>query len=314
MKGIDGETPLMVMNICGTINFIKIKNINDREWEIDNDEYKSMSPYRLWDGKIWSFIKKVTRHQTSGETCRITTFSGQLTVTDEYPLIQQINNETLITYNVYPLKNVLYNNNPFKIPSQNIECLQKTESEHYAFVLGAIFACNKDSTKFDLVSENETLLRRCKFFLEKKHSIKFVIVKNKGLFSLRPGMDEPEIIKKYQIFYDDDKDKIVPKCILKCKYIYKHFICGFCKANISTVHGQIGTAGLVFILNFLGTKFDIIEKSPNVFSIIQQTFKYRGMVRSVKKINPLSMYSYNVQTVSGKFQCGIGTTIVKCVN
>lgn len=135
------------------------------------------------------------------------------------------------------------------------------------------------------------------------------------------------LVEKYRkLFYNDKKYKIVPDIILNAPYkIREAFFMGYYAGDGSkkdpaltiTNKGEIGTAGMFFLMRSLGYKVSINTRGdkPDVYKITGSTpsKKFRYESNAVKKIDDYTNefdYIYDIETANHHFAAGIGEMVV----
>ena len=135
------------------------------------------------------------------------------------------------------------------------------------------------------------------------------------------------LVEKYRkLFYNDKKYKIVPDIIFNAPYkIREAFFMGYYAGDGSkkdpaltiTNKGEIGTAGMFFLMRSLGYKVSINTRGdkPDVYKITGSTpsKKFRYESNAVKKIDDYTNefdYIYDIETANHHFAAGIGEMVV----
>ena len=135
------------------------------------------------------------------------------------------------------------------------------------------------------------------------------------------------LVEKYRkLFYNDKKYKIVPDIIFNTPYkIREAFFMGYYAGDGSkkdpaltiTNKGEIGTAGMFFLMRSLGYKVSINTRGdkPDVYKITGSTpsKKFRYESNAVKKIDDYTNefdYIYDIETANHHFAAGIGEMVV----
>lgn len=127
------------------------------------------------------------------------------------------------------------------------------------------------------------------------------------------------------LFYDKDKYKKVPMCILNAPVeVRAEFVRGYRVANGSKTgpqrtdcKGKIGCQGLYYLFCSLGENVSINtrESKPDIFQL-NSTGKFRKNPTAIKKIidlgyNDENEFVYDIETTRGRFFAGIGRLILK---
>lgn len=134
-------------------------------------------------------------------------------------------------------------------------------------------------------------------------------------------------VEKYRsLFYNDRKYKKIPDEVLNAPYsIREAFFMGYYAGDGSkkdpsltlTNKGEIGCAGLFFLLRSIGYQVSINTRSdkPDIYKLTGSTSmqKFRYHPNAVKKIEPYQtedMYIYDIETENHHFAAGIGEMVV----
>ena len=135
-------------------------------------------------------------------------------------------------------------------------------------------------------------------------------------------------VEKYRaLFYDDRKYKKVPDIVLNAPYFIREaFFMGYYAGDGSkkdpalclTNKGEIGSAGLFFLLRSIGYQVSINTRAdkPDTYKLTGSTpkQKLRYAPNAVKKIEPYKIdedeYIYDIQTENHHFAAGVGQLVV----
>jgi hypothetical protein len=135
------------------------------------------------------------------------------------------------------------------------------------------------------------------------------------------------IVEKYRsLFYDKDKYKKVPMCILNAPVeVRREFVRGYRVADGTKTgsqradcKGKIGCQGLYYLFCSLGENVSINtrESKPNIFRLNSTRGNFRKNPIAIKKIidlgyNDENEFVYDIETTRGRFSGGVGSLILK---
>jgi DNA polymerase elongation subunit (family B) len=225
-------------------------------------------------------------------------------------------------------------------------------SAELAFVWGVFFAdgsCGSYKQKggsvkhsWAITKKDNLLLERCiNIFATHEPTLSFKILdtlKSTSANKLVPGINQDiakeergtmkAFVEKYrELFYDNRKYKKVPDIVLNAPYsIREAFFMGYYAGDGSkkdpalclTNKGEIGTAGLFFLLRSIGYQVSINTRAdkPDTYKLTGSTpkQKFRFAPNAVKKIEPYEVeedeYIYDIQTENHHFAAGVGQLVV----
>ena len=223
-------------------------------------------------------------------------------------------------------------------------------SANLAFVWGTFFAdgsCGSYQQKsgmkhtWAINKKDNILLERCANILricepnlgfkildtlKSSHANKLVPHINHEIEKESRGTIKAYVEKYRSLFYDDRNYKKVPDVVLNAPYsIREAFFMGYYAGDGSkkdpaltlTNKGEIGCAGLFFLLRSIGYQVSINTRSdkPDTYKLTGSTpmQKFRYHPNAVKKIEPYQtedMYIYDIETENHHFAAGIGEMVV----
>lgn len=217
-------------------------------------------------------------------------------------------------------------------------------SAHEAFVWGVFFghgSCGVYETKWGpktswvINKADNLLLERCASILRKYEAgVDFKILdtmksckanKLKPISSIRGSI--VLLVEKYrELFYNDKKLKRVPDILFNAPYkVREAFFMGYYAGDGSkkdpaltiTNKGEIGTAGLFFIMRSIGYQVSINTRKdkPDTYKLIGSSpeKKQRYAANAVKKIEEYANnfdYIYDIETENHHFAAGVGEMVV----
>ena len=160
----------------------------------------------------------------------------------------------------------------------------------------------------------------------KSSHVNKLVVKQKSARKEYQGTKKAFVRKYRGLFYDERNYKKVPDEVLNAPYsIREAFFMGYYAGDGSkkdpalaiTNKGEIGCAGLFFILSSIGYQVSINTRSdkPDTYKLTGSTpmQKFRYHPNAVKKIEPYQTedeYIYDIETSNHHFAAGIGEMVV----
>lgn len=372
-----GDTPLLLKNIeTNKIEILKIKDLANK-WGNYHETKESceLNNYMTWTERGWTKIQRVIRHKFDSENkklLKIATHTGVVVVTDEHSLLDE-NRNMIDASKVNVGSKLLHsfpeisNDNTFE---PNIRCgdLELELSEETAYVLGFFMgdgSCgyyeNCDKSSFAFNNKDINVLKYIEKVLNEsygwnEYNWKILdTLESSNVYKLVPSKkstDYPLVnfIKSFrQLFYNDEKEKIVPNFILNSsKDIRYGFWVGLYDADgFKTNYGSIsrdmyddstqslkskiksnkircgqqidqkGTAvslGIYYLAKSLGYSVSINcrDDKKNIYRI-RVSDKLRKDPIEIKRITDWKYeeeYVYDLTTENHHFHAGVGSIIV----
>ena len=225
-------------------------------------------------------------------------------------------------------------------------------SAELAFVWGVFFAdgsCGSYSRQnqktlvctWAINKKDQFLLERCMNILiyheptvdfkildtMKSSNVNKLVAKQKSMKKEHKGTIKAFVEKYRELFYDNRKYKKVPDIVLNAPYsIREAFFMGYYAGDGSkkdpaltiTNKGEIGSAGLFFLLRSIGYQVSINTRGdkPDTYKLTGSTpnQKFRYAPNAVKKIEPYEVeedeYIYDIETSNHHFAAGVGQMVV----
>lgn len=189
---------------------------------------------------------------------------------------------------------------------------------------------NKQNTK--VLDQAKKFLEGCEPSFMRFHTID--TLESSGVYKLVPKGSLKYMVEKYRpLFYDKDDLKKVPTIILNAsreikEWFWKGYQTGDDdKARMAKGHvhfackGKIGAQGLLYIMKSLGyanIRVNTQEVKDNTYwiSTLSNKQRYDELKDKVDKVLQIKgateeEYVYDIETVSGRFHCGVGSVIAK---
>jgi len=119
--------------------------------------------------------------------------------------------------------------------------------------------------------------------------------------------------KKAMLIFRNNNLKKVPDEILNSSLdIQKSFFEGYCDGKVEfEVVGQVCAQGLCYIIKNIGYSYNITEKEYNIFTINvnKHVEDYPGEVKYIYETDYKDRFVYDIETVSGRINAGVGNMI-----
>ena len=349
---VTGDTPILLKK--DNIIYIEtIQSIFNEKEKIEYSGFKlfdkcirlekeySLSDYQVWSDIGWVDIKKVIRHKCDKKIYNILTHNGSVNVTEDHSLIDENGKP------IKPLECNLETRLLTSYPTFNYE-YKNYISKDRAYIYGFFYgdgSCDKydcsSGLKYSwaLNNSNLDLLEKLKQLIIKEYQnhipIIYDTIKSSGVYKLSVN-NQKQFIEEYRNkFYDLDRYKKVPTEILNSSNeVIQSFLEGYwaadgCRKDKSKIgctrfdnKGQIGSAGLYYLMKRLGYKTSIntCKDKDNIFCITVTKNNQHKIENQIKQISVIEKksdnimldYVYDIETSIGRFNAGIGEII--CFN
>lgn len=340
---VTGDTPLMIRLANGFVDIVTIETLANGEYE-PYDQFKAGQSNRkekqqasvdvqVWTDGVWADVNRVIRHKTRKRIFRVLTHTGCVDVTEDHSLLDAAG-QKLKPVDAKVGQELLHSfPNDFCSDCKDI-------SEEEAFAMGFFFgdgSCGDyncpsgrkrswalNNSNLDYLAEAQRCLEKCESSLGWKV---LDTIKSSGVYKLVPQGNVIYIVEKYRtLFYDKDKYKKVPMCILNAPFdVRSEFVRGYRMADgtkngpqRADCKGKIGGQGLYYLFRSLGENVSINtrESKPNIFRLNSTSGKFRKSATAIKKIIDLGYndeddFVYDIETTRGRFFGGIGSMILK---
>jgi hypothetical protein len=341
------DTPILLKDDDDDNIYIKtIDDLTDEYLMRDDGKEYGKTNLKVWGDGGWNEIKNVIRHKVDKEIYRVCTKTGSVCVTKDHSLLDHLGNkikptecranETKLMIG-HPIFDSFRDISLEKIMKDILDDkAERTLEEKQAFVYGFFYAdgtCGRYQTKtgikhtWAISKQNLDYLCLCKNYLkdlgyESKILNTMKSSKVYKLVVLRPKA----IVEEFRpLFYDKQKLKKIPDYILNADYnIRYNFFIGYymgdgCKKG-KTIRfcnkGQIGSAHLYYLSKSIGLRPRLLVRKdkPLIYSIAhvsgKRSMKTDNLVTKVECYNYEDKYVYDLETVNGTFQAGVGEIIV----
>lgn len=361
---VTGDTPLLLKYPNGQITLKTIETLSS-EWKsyeelkpfdtIESnrrEKQQSITDMEVWSDNGWNPIKRVIRHKCNKKIFRVNTHCGVVDVTEDHSLLdensQKLKAEDCIVNNTKLLQSFpefegnISGDDHLNDIMNSLNNLEATITEKRAFLYGFFYGdgscgyyqCNSgDKYSWAFNNADKKVLEIMKKWLTDIFSIDFKILEtmeSSGVYKLVPVGKIKMMVSLFRdLFYDKDKYKIVPDCILngtlqERKDFFKgYYLADGAKCNGTNLKnirmcnkGKIGASQLYYLMKSLGykTSLQIRSDKQDIYRLTSTIGKQRKAVNVIKKIIDMGHtndYVYDLETIKGKFQAGVGEIIVK---
>jgi DNA polymerase elongation subunit (family B) len=344
---VTGDTPILLMNdkneiFIKTIDTIGEKWLKYEQFKLDdikltNKEHDENIKYKVWTDKGWSEIKRVIRHKTYKKIYEVLTHTGCVRVTEDHSLLEPSGKQ------IKPIDCKIGTSLLHSFP-KIINKVENSLSLDKAYIYGFFFgdgSCGKYGEKSKVkytwalnnkdIEINYKLIEKLKNAYPLSNFKMLDTINSSGVYKIVPCCGNiKQFVEEYRsIFYDKDKHKIIPQCILNGSYNEKdEFLKGYyaadgcrkdtekCNCHRFDTKSQISAMNLYYLVKSLDYDASINKRKdkPEIFRITYSKNKFRKDPIKIKKINDLGYiddYVYDLETDVGHFQAGVGSMIVK---
>ncbi len=340
---VTGDTPVMVKHASGMVNIVTIETLANGDYE-PYEQFKSGQSNRrekqqakvnvqVWTDGVWADVNRVIRHKTKKRIFRVLTHAGCVDVTEDHSLLDAAGRK------LKPVDAKIGQELLHAFPTEFCSDCKDISTEE-AFVMGFFFgdgSCGDykcpsgrkrswalNNSNLEYLNEAQHCLQKCEPSLGWKV---LDTIKSSGVYKLVPQGNVKYIVEKYRpLFYDKDKHKKVPMCILNAPdEVRAEFVRGYRVADgtkkgpqRADCKGKIGCQGLYYLFCSLGENVSINtrESKPDVFRLTSTRGKFRKNPIAIKKIidlgyNAEDEFVYDIETTEGRFFGGVGRLILK---
>jgi len=340
---VTGDTPIMVKYPNCTVDIVTIETLAKSDYE-PYDQFKAGQSNRrdkqqakvdvqVWADGRWANVNRVIRHKTKKRIFRILTHTGFVDVTEDHSLLDASGRK------LKPVDAKIGQELLHAFPVEFCSDCKDISAEE-AFAMGLFFgdgSCGDytcpsgrkrswalNNSNLDYLNEAQQCLEKCEPTLGWKV---LDTIKSSGVYKLVPQGNVKYIVEKYRaLFYDKDKYKKVPMCILNAPVeVRREFVRGYRVADGTKTgsqradcKGKIGCQGLYYLFCSLGENVSINtrESKPNIFRLNSTGGKFRKNPIAIKKIidlgyNDENEFVYDIETTQGRFCGGVGRLILK---
>ena len=334
------ETPVLV-KINGKVKTVKIENLSN-VWESypgflkdgTDKESSEVLGVEAWTHLGWKPVKRVIRHKCQKKIYRVLTHTGVVDVTEDHSLLGP-------TIELLKPKDVMVGQKLFH-SFPKIEDFTNTNNLDHLFVIGMFVGDGSCGTyhcpsgrksTWCINNQDLDLLNKCKRILECVYpDLGFVIMdtmKSSGVYKLSPRGSVVKFVTEWREMCYDGQSKKIPEFVFANFETKKTFLEGLWASDGCRRDNEVGgcrridtknqvTAQWYYLLlnsmNFnvsLNTRCD----KPNVFRLTWTESSFRKDPTAIKKILVLHEswdgYVYDLETIAGTFQAGVGQMIVK---
>ena len=345
------DTPLLLRK-DGNITFKQIDDLSqayvpyERFKPMDDnrsEKQQSETSYEIMTSGGWSKINRVIRHKTRKKIYRITTHTSVSDVTEDHSLLDDsgtickpgevsVGQRLLHRYPSFPKTNLHLRDIIEYSEDIGNKSLREKECYLYGFFYGD-GSCGGYDTKHSVKYSwaiNQKDIHTCSILqslLIEVYDGEFDILdtlESSGVHKIVPKHTIKKYVEIYRpIFYNKDKYKIIPDCILNGTHEERFaFLCGYYGADgykcrnstskniILTNKGKIGTAMLYYLAKSLGLNVSVNGRKDkrDIFKLTCTSNLQRKNPEVIKKIDILHEdyvdFVYDIETEYGNFNTG----------
>lgn len=336
---VSADTPILVRR-NGDIDWVCIRDLcqhmqlPDAKVETNIEHLQ----YEVWSDVGWTKIKRLICHKTTKKMFRVLTHTGCVDVTEDHSLLLP-NGQEVHPWQVKVGTQLLHQNLP-SLPETSD--LTPEEAWVWGFFYGdgscGSYECpSGDKSSWALNNTNLEYLNYALHALSKCESnYDFKILDtmaSSAVYKLVPKQKHGEFtdftivnfVKKYRaLFYNSDKHKIVPQCVLYAsKQVKTAFLTGYYAADGAKTEGtvrcdnkgKIGTAGLYHLFSDIGYSVSINIRSDKdqiyrLNSTKNAQRKNSNIIKKIVELPPYNDYVYDLETENHHFSAGVGRIVV----
>ena len=334
------ETPVLI-KIGGVCHPVKIENLA-KTWESYpgflkdgmDKESSEVDGVEAWTHDGWQPIKRVIRHKCSKKIYRVLTHTGVVDVTEDHSLLGP-------DIELLKPKDVMIGQKLFHSFPKLGEIDNSVHLDNL-FVIGMFVgdgSCGSyhcpsgQKSTWCINNQDLDLLNKCKTILETMYPTHgFVIMdtmKSSGVYKLSPRGKIVEIVSQWREWCYDGQSKKIPEFVFNTFDTKKAFLEGLWAADGCRRDNEVGGCRRIdtknqvtaqwyyLLLNSMNFNVSLNTRSDktNIFRITWTDSSFRKDPTSIKKVFVLHEswdgYVYDLETVAGTFQAGVGQMIVK---
>jgi len=322
---VTGDTPLLI-NSNGTVKTCRIDSLVPFYEIRDDGKEVGQINAMVWTESGFTQIENVIRHKTTKKIYRILTHTGIVDVTEDHSLLNQIGE-------ILKPTEVSIGTRLMHAPVE-ITCFETEVSISEAKVMGFFFgdgSCGrygeKSKVKYTWALNNANI----DYLIEMQQLAPFETslidtIDSSGVYKLTAIGNPKDVVTRYRsMFYNCQKEKIVPSCILNgSQEIIKSFWDGYYMADGDKdlnkytrcdCKGKEGTMGLFILAQRMGYNVSINCRNDkeSIFRITLTQNNQRKDPLAIKKIECLGEitdYVYDLTTSNHHFHIGPGNMVV----
>jgi DNA polymerase elongation subunit (family B) len=348
---VRSHTPILIRHENGVVEYIQIKDLISLPKSTGEQEYFDLTQtkYEVWTEKGWTKMKYLMRHKTTKKLFRIVTHTGIVDVTEDHSLLNKNGQE--ITPNEVSVGSSLLHNN---LPNEQYYDPDMDEEKAWAFGFfmaeGTCGSYNYNrgmGHSWSVSNQNHVFLDKAqRIFKRCEPNFDFIIdpcMESSNVDKLNAignGQSVAPLVEKYNdLFYTDRSEymkqnaatdlgirykKVPYQILMATNNIKAAFLQGWYDGDGSKkegnsrrfdIKGQIGAAGLFYIVSALGYNVSLNERrdKEETYRLTFTKNKQRKAADVIKKIIPLGTMEedvFDIETENHHFGAGIGRMIV----
>lgn len=347
-----GHTPVLIRYKTGAIDYIQIKDlVPPNDIRQPGKEYFDLttSNIEVWTETGWSKIRYLMRHKTLKRLYRVLTHTGVVDVTEDHSLLNEAAEE--ITPNQIAVGMKLLHHN---LPNEQYVDPTMDEDKAWAWgffmaegTCGSYQYKYGDKSMWSISNQNHNFLNRAQTIMTRiEPNYTFVIdscmaSSNVDKLNASGGNDKlPLLANKYEtLFYTERSEtvrqnaattlgirykKVPHEILMASNNIKAAFLQGWYDGDGAKtegnsrrfdIKGQIGAAGLFYIVSALGYNVSINTRTDkeDIYRLTYSMNEQRRDKDKIKKIIPLGISLedvFDIETDNHHFGAGIGRMIV----
>lgn len=334
---VTADTPILIQNsITNMISYVNIEDMPIEEEDgwvpyLEDKECANVADgVKVWSDKGFTKLHKIIRHKTGKDIYRVLTHTGVVKVTSDHSLLSPSGQEVR-PIDVKVGDELMHHDLP-PTPASAVNYLPCLFAMGLFMGDGSCGAYDCPLGKKSSWAINNTdinFLNQAKDELDMVYGpdLTFHIldtIGSSGVYKLVPkGTGIVKLVEEWRnLFYSKRKQKIVPDCILNAPVtIIEEFMSGFYAADGDNAYyrfdqkGQIGSAGLLYLISQMGYQTSINTRSDKLdIYRVTGTKSYQRkngiLIKRIENLGPTTEYVYDLQTDNHHFAAGVGKMIV----
>ena len=299
---VTADTPILCRQddkifLCTIANLFK-----DQHWVIvsGKEYYQQRTDVEVWSDTGFTPIKHIMRHKTTKRIFRITTQTGCVKVTEDHSLLDCFGS-------ILKPRDVKLNDQLLSAPYPKLSDSGFDLPE--AWIYGFLYASGQgDSLSWIITNQNVEVLARAQVSLSQLYAkLKFEI---DGEMII---IDDMDLIKTWTNMFYEGTNKKIPDIMWTCNLKGRQEFFDGCSTGGTgsyEVDGQIGAAGLYFLMNSIGYEVSCQHTELDVYRLEITGGDERGIIRGIEDLGWQEQYVYDLETKNHHFSAGVGEIVV----
>lgn len=317
------DTAIIVKN-NNTISIMRIDELSSNYIARPDGKEYAQCNISVWTETGFTPINQIIRHKTTKHMYRVLTHTGIVDCTEDHSLLSP--NAEKLTPSDVSINTPLLHNDPSYMFKESVQDISVEEALVMGFFVGD-GSCGKYGYKYTWALNNAnidiliTMQQNCPF----ETKLIDTLSSSRVYKLIAIGNVKSQCIKYRNLFYNSNKEKIIPSCILNSSIdVLTAFWNGYYMADGDKdnmgytrcdIKGKSGASGLFVIGRRLGYNVSINTRNdkPDIFRLTFTKNYQRKDPTKIKKIIPMGFttdYVYDLSTEHGHFHVGPGNMIV----